>query len=107
MGKFNLEKIFISSLGKPEKLAWFLQYNINLVKYLDAKFVQKMALADFTIALIPKQKIKEEANMITFERILRIIDRERPDLFKIVNTKRGMVWLKNQIDNFKKRFIKD
>ena len=36
---FNIESIFLSALGSPDKLKWFLQNNINLVNYVSPALV--------------------------------------------------------------------
>lgn len=104
--KISLENIFVMALGPEERLKWLLQHNINLVKYLDAKFVRHMVLADITLAMIPKEKIQELVKDINKERILKILEKERPDLSKLFKDARNIFWLDDQIDNFKKRFLK-
>ena len=105
--EFSLEDIFVVSLGSAEKLKWFLQWNIDLVGYLDTKFVKYMALADIALAAIPKVRIRQMAEGITKEKILKTLWKERLDLWKIFQEdKRAMPWLDNQIENFRKRFVK-
>ena len=107
MKKISLEDIFIVSLGKAEKLKWLLHWDIDLVRYLDTKFVKYMALADMTLAIIPKEEIRKIAEGITKEKILKTLYMERIDLWKIFqNDKKAMSWLERQIENFRRRFVR-
>jgi len=107
MKKISLEDIFIVSLGKAERLKWMLHWDIDLVKYIDSKFRKYMALADMTLALIPKEEIRKIAEGITKEKILKTLYMERIDLWKIFQTdKKAMLWLEKQIENFKRRFVR-
>jgi hypothetical protein len=102
----NLEEFFLSTLRSNEKLEWYLKHNVNVVNYIDAKWPEYMAIADLTLALIPKDKIKRMLNDITSKRILEIIEKERPDLYKTITTHpNGRRWLVAQIGNFHKRFL--
>lgn len=104
--KISLEDIFLASLSSNQKLRWYLQYDINVVNYLDAKFPKYMFLASTMITLTPKSKIKELVGDIDSKRILKIIEKERPELHKtLITAPNGLNWLERQIDNFKKRFL--
>lgn len=103
--KIDLEDIFLAILGQAKRLKWFLQYKINIANYLDAKYPKHMALADITLVAIPKDKIQEFLKDINKERILKVFEKERPDLYKIINTDKGLTWLEEQIKNFKERFL--
>jgi len=105
MSKINLESIFLASLGSNQKLKWFLQNNVNLVQYLDSMHAKSMAIADLILLTIPKDKIKKEVEKITIERILKVLEKERIDLYKTINNPKGLEWLKEQVNNFKRRFL--
>jgi len=104
--KISLENIFLMALGSEERLKWLLQHNIDLVKYLDAKFIRQMTLADIILAMIPKDKIQELVKDINKDKILKLLDKNRPDLYKLFREPRNILWLDIQIENFKKRFLK-
>lgn len=95
---FNIEKIFLSALGSPDKLKWFLQNNINLVNYVSPALI-------FSISLIPKTNRKTIMEKISLNGILQLLEKDRPDLFKTLTTQNGRIWLELQISNFKKRFL--
>ncbi len=102
---FNLEETFLSALGSSQKLKWLLQWNVNLVEYLDHTWPTYMSLAGTYLAFMPQKKITEIFNGLNKSRILRLIVKERPDLYKIINTPDGIFWLENQIQNFRARFL--
>ncbi len=104
--KIDIEQIFLSALHSDTKLRWFLQYQINLINYLDAKWPKYMALTDLTIALIPKNKVKEVIGDIDAGRILKVLEKERPDLYQTIKKDpNGINWLVKQIENFRTRFL--
>lgn len=106
MKKIDIEKIFLSILGSNAKLKWYLQYNINLINYIENKWPQWMAFIDLTFALIPREKRRELVGEINVERILKVLEKERPDLFKTLKTfPNGISWLIKQIKNFEERFL--
>lgn len=106
MKKISLEEIFLLALGSDEKLKWFLKGNINLVHYIDAKFRKYMALTDMTLALIPREKVRELVKDINRDKIIKFLYKERLDLWKTLTTDpKGILWLDTQIDNFRKRFL--
>ncbi len=100
-----LEEIFVSSLGSNARLKWHLQYKINLVEYLDNYWSNYMNLADMSLAFMTKKKIVEMFDDISSKRILKILERERLDLYKTINTKNGLLWIEEQIENFRRRFL--
>lgn len=102
----KIEDLFLSSLGKPQKLKWYLQHDINLINYLNSTWPKLMFLATTTTSLIPKNKLIAEIGSIDPRRILRLIERERPDLYKLIDTERGLIWLDREIQNFKDYFLK-
>jgi len=102
----KIEDLFIKSLGSVDKLRWYLDNNINLVAYLNAMKPQLMFLATMTTSLIPKNKLVAEVGGIDYQRILKILVKERNDLYKILNTERGVVWLQREINSFKNYFLK-
>jgi len=101
----QIEELFVSCLKSSSKLKWFLDNDINLIVYLNARWPQHMFLATTTINLIPKNKLKEEIGEINSQRILKILEQKRPDLYKIINTKKGLIWLDREINNFKNYFF--
>lgn len=104
--KFSLEQIFLSALHSNQKLKWYLQYDINIVNYLDAKWKKFMALADMTLAMIPKNKIREVVGDVDAKRILKILEKERLDLYNtLMKDPNGLNWLGQQIKNFEERFL--
>jgi len=103
--KMNFENIFLSAIGSNQRLKWFLHHNINLVQYLDSVHTKSMAIADLILLTIPKKVVKKEVDKITIETILNVLERNRQDLYKIINTPKGLGWLKEQVDNFRKRFL--
>jgi len=105
MKKINIEDIFLSTLKSNERLKWFLQHDINLVNYIENKWPQWMTFIDITIALIPKTKRREIIGEISSERILRVLEKERYDLYKTLSTPNALNWLKKQIKNFEERFL--
>lgn len=101
----KLEELFVSSLGSNQRLKWYLQHDINLVNYLEQTQPQWLAFLDFTFAFIPKkEKIKMIGDM-SISRILRVLETERFDLFKTINTKKGLDWVGRQIKGFEGRFL--
>lgn len=103
--KINIEDIFLSTLGSNQKLKWYLQYDINLVNYLEQAWTKYIAAIDIMFAFIPKSKRREMIGEISCTRILKILEKERPDLFKILDTKEGHAWLEKSIKNFEERFL--
>jgi len=101
----KIEELFVSSLGSKQKLKWFLDNDINLIVYLNARWSQIMTIVTTTINLIPKNKMKAEFGGINFQGILKILELKRPDLYKIINTKKGLIWLDREITNFKNYFF--
>jgi len=99
MKKIDIESIFLSSLGSVEKLKWYLRENLNVINYIPSIWL------DLTIAAIPKFKRKEILKDFNSGRILFLLKQNRPDLYKIINTERGLIWIENQIENFRKRFL--
>lgn len=102
----KIEDLFVSSLGSASKLKWYLDNDINLIVYLNARWSQLMFLATMTTSLIPKNKLKAEFGEINSQKILKILEKERGDLYKILNKERGLFWLDREIKNFKDYFLK-
>lgn len=103
--KISIEQIFLSALGSNQRLKWYLHHNINLVKYLETVWPQWLAFVDITFAFIPKKDKKKFIGDISIGRILGVLETERPDLFKTINSERGIEWLGKQIKNFEERFL--
>jgi len=102
----KIEELFVSALGSASKLKWFLDNDINLIVYLNARWSQFMFLATTTINLIPKNKLKAEIGEINSQRILKLIERERPDLHSLIlKHSNGLNWLDREINNFKNYFF--
>jgi len=103
MSKINLEEFFISCLGSSENLLWELDNNINLIDSADKKVLIGI---DIVLAFIPKSTKEEILGDVTSESILDLLQKERPDLHKILTEHpRGKIWVENQIEIFKKRFL--
>ena len=101
----KIEELFVSSLGSKQRLKWYLQHNVNLVKYLEQTQPQLLAFIDFTFAFIPKkEKIKMIEDM-SVGRMLKVLETDRLDLFKTINTGKGIAWISRQIKNFEGRFL--
>ena len=104
--KIDLEKIFVSALGSKEKLQWYLQYEINVVDYLDQTKTSFMAFLDITMALIPRGKKLELIGDLSAVRILSLLRKDRPELHEIlIKDPNGRTWMDNQIRLFKERFL--
>ena len=101
----KLENLFVSSIGSARKLRWYLDNDINIIVYLNARLPQLMLIITTTIALIPKNKVREEFGGINSQGILKILKEERSDLYKIINTKKGLIWLDREIQGFKDYFL--
>ena len=101
----KIEELFVSALGSASKLKWFLDNDINLIVYLNARWSQFMFLATTTINLIPKNKLKAEIGEINSQRILKVLGQKRPDLYQILNTKKGLIWLDREVNNFINYFL--
>lgn len=105
--KIDIEAIFLSSLGSVDKLKWYLKENINVVNYLYSVRPGPMAVIDLTLAFIPKSKRIKMLKDFNTDRILGILKRQRPDIYKVfINYSNGRIWLNNQIFNFKQHFLK-
>ena len=106
MSKINVEEIFLSTLGSPEKLEWYLKNNVDLVKYVEVQWSKSLIIADMVIAMIPKEKRKEMVGDIDPNRIIKILEKDRPDLFEILQKyPNGVDWIKKNIENFRGRFL--
>ena len=96
----DIESLFLSSLGSSQKLKWYLRNNINLINNISSIWL------DLTIAAIPKYKRREILSDFNTDRILGILKRQRPDLYKIlVSDPSGRLWLGNQIAGFRRKFL--
>ena len=105
--KIDLEQIFLSFLGSVKKLEYYLKNNIDLVKYIYQTSPAPMAVIDLTLAFIPKSKRKEILKDFTIDRVLGLLKRQRPDIYKVlINYPNGRFWLSAQIFSFKKHFLK-
>ncbi len=102
----KIEKLFVSSLGSAENLKWYLDDDVNLVNYLNAMNPRLMFLISMTASAIPKGMLTSEIGKFDFFCVLKILKKERPDLHKILDTKKGLVWLDREINNFKRYFLK-
>ena len=94
----KIENLFVLSLGSVSKLKWYIDNNSNIVNYMQSATV-------FSISIIPKDIFKHMIKDVNSQNILRILVKERVDLYKILNTNKGLVWLERQIDNLKKKFL--
>ncbi len=104
--KFDLEQIFVSSLGSVNRLSWYMKHEINVVNYLDQTKTSFMAFLDITMALIPRRKKLELVGDMSSERIMSLLKKDRPELYEIIiKNPNGEIWLNQQIRNFKQRFL--
>lgn len=98
--KLDIENIFLSLLGSTDKLKWYLRENINVVNYMSS------LLFNLTISTIPKPKRREMLKDFNVDRILGILKRQRPDLYKVlINYPDGRRWLGEQINGFRRKFL--
>ena len=109
MSKINFENFFLTALGdrKDDRmLKWYLETKIDLVYYLDSTQAQIMGVTDFILKLVPKEKRKEIVGDPSSARILKLLEVERPKLYKtLIQHPRGVEWLEFNIENFKRRFL--
>jgi len=106
MKEKELENIFLACLKSNQRLKWFLANNIDLINYLYSAHPRYMAITDLTLAAIPKKKRREIVGNVDINRILKILKKERPDLYKtLTTTSNGLEWLERQIYRFEKRFL--
>ena len=101
----KIEELFVSCLKSSSKLKWYLDNDIILIVYLNAKWSPIMFLATTTINLIPKNKLKAEIGEINSQRILETLRQKRHDLYQILNTKKGLIWLDREVNNFINYFL--
>lgn len=102
----NFEEIFLSFMGDGNKLKWQLDNYINLVDY--GEYTNKKAFHLFSILLsfIPKHRKEKTFGDVTSESILDLLKKERNDLYKIIiGHPRGVEWVRDQVENFKKRIL--
>ena len=109
MSKIKFEDFFLTALGdgrNDRMLKWYLETKIDLVYYLDSTQAQIMGITDFILKLIPKEKRKEMVGDTSSARILKLLETERPLLYKtLTNCSWGVEWLEFNIENFKRRFL--
>lgn len=99
----NFEKIFISSLGSGENLKLEIDQNINLIDTADKKLLLGI---DVLLGFISKSRKEEELGGIDADKILYLLEKERPDVYGIIrDNPNGKIWVASQIINFKKRFL--
>jgi len=106
MDATRFEEIFLSSLGSIEKLKWYLENNIDVINYLQQTQSKYLFGADVLMSFIPKKRKKEIAEKFNQQRILYLIQINRPDLYPIMlKYPNSSIWLNQQIEFFKKRFL--
>jgi len=99
----NFEQVFLSCLGSSENLSWKITNNINLVESADKKVLVGI---DVMLSFISKQKKEDIFIGISTDSILILLKRERPDVYGIImDNPNGKIWVANQIENFKNRFL--
>lgn len=107
--KVKFENFFLIALGDGKNdsmLKWYLETKIDLVYYLDSTQSQIMNVADFILAFIPKDKRREMVGDTSSRRIIKIIEQERPKLYKtLIQHPKGVEWVEFNIENFKRRFL--
>ena len=98
--KLDVESMFLSLIGSVNILKWYLKNNIDSISYIPSLGL------DLTIAAIPKYKRGEILKGFNVDRILGILKRQRPDLYKVlIDHPLGRKWLGEQINSFRKRFL--
>ena len=106
MKKLDVEAIFLSSLGSVNRLRWYLEHNIDLIKYIYSVWPGHMAIIDLTVATVPKSKRREILKDFNSRKILDILKRQRPDIYNVfINYQNGVGWLEEQIKGFKRKFL--
>ena len=105
--KKKIEGVFLNALGNSGKLKWYLEENINLINYLKSTNTGLMAIVNLSFAFVPKSTKREFLSDFNTDRILGLLKRQRPDLYKVlISHHNGRLWLGEQILNFKKYFLK-
>lgn len=100
------EDIFLSALGSAKKLKWYLDNDINLINYLNSEYPQIMFLVNISLAFIPKNKLRAEIGEVNLKRILKIMEKERPDLYStLIKHPNGLKWLQREIKSFEEHFL--
>ena len=102
----EVEPIFLSLLGSVNKLKWYLDNQIDLVDYIYKTSPGSMGMVDIVLTFISKSKRKELLKDFNTDRILGILKRQRPNLYKVlVNHQSGRRWLGDQIKGFRRKFL--
>ena len=94
----DLNKTFLSAIGSNNELRWYLQQNSNIVNFMNPTTI-------FAISIIPKDILKRLLKGVTIDSILKLLQQNRPDLFVTLNNPTGLGWIKEQIDNFNRKFL--
>jgi len=97
-----IEEIFLKCLGSKERLIQYINQDINLAEYVQSKYGFYLNLA--LMFLRNRPYIINQLKSITKEDILDLLKRRRPDLYQVLQTKKGKEWLKKQ--DFSKFFNK-
>ena len=104
--KIDIESLFLSSLGSANRLQWYLENNVDLVRYIYSVWPGHMTLIDITVAVIPKSKRRELLKDFNSRKILGILRRQRPDIYNILmNHRLGKNWVEEQIVGFRRKFL--
>lgn len=101
----DIESIFLSLLGSPDKLRWYLTNNIDTIKYIYQTSPYPMAVVDMTLAFVPTSTRRELLKDFNVNKILLLLKKERPDIYNIlISHPNGRRWLEDQIQGFKGKF---
>ena len=101
----KIEKLFVSCLRERWKLEYFLREKIDLLSYMKTK--PAWPVIDLTFSFIPKNKKIEMFRDISTNRILLLLQQERPDIYNVfIKNPNSIAWLEKQIIRFKEFFNK-
>ena len=102
----NFEEIFLSFMGDGKKLQWELDNYINLVDYCEMTNRKAFHFFNILFSLIPEHRKEAIFGDVTSESILDLLKKERPDIHEIImRHPRGVQWVRDQVENFKKRLF--
>ena len=102
----SIEELFLGALGSESVLKWYLEKNIDVLKYLQQTHKKFLIMMGVIAGLIPKIKREEIMKDFNSKRILFLLEKNRPELYKIlINCSWGRDWLDHQILNFRKKFL--
>ncbi len=105
MVNLNVEKVFLSVIGTKEDFEWFIYYDTNLISHLSKFCPELKQFIDKALLFIPDDEKRAIFGDLTYERVVNMFEKERPDLYKIAISEKGKIWLKREVDDFRKYFL--